>query len=41
MAKIKVKDIEMSVIKIKEKDYICLTDMARSIENGSALIENG
>ena len=25
--------------KIKEKDYICLTDMARSIENGSALIE--
>lgn len=25
--------------KIKEKDNFCLTDMARSIENGSALIE--
>ena len=30
MAKIKVKDVEVSVIKIKEEDYISLTDMLRA-----------
>ena len=39
MAKIKVKDVEVSVIKFKDNDYICLTDMVKTIENGTALIE--
>lgn len=39
MAKIKVKDTEISVISFEEKDYISLTDMVRNIENGLALIE--
>ncbi len=34
MAKIKVKDVEVSVIKFNDKDYICLTDMVKAIENG-------
>ena len=39
MAKITVKDTEISVVKVNEKDYISLTDMVRNIENGLALIE--
>ena len=39
MAKIKVKDIEITIIAIDERDYICLTDMVKTIENGLALIE--
>ena len=39
MAKIQVKDSEVAIIKINETDYICLTDMVRNIENGTALIE--
>ena len=39
MAKIKVKDVEVSIIKFKDKDYISLTDMVKTIENGTALIE--
>ena len=39
MAKIVVKDTEIQVIKIEESDYISLTDMVRSVENGPALIE--
>ena len=39
MAKITVKDTEISVVKVYEKDYISLTDMVRNIENGLALIE--
>ena len=39
MAKINVKDTEITVISIDERDYISLTDMVRNIENGSALIE--
>ena len=39
MAKILVKDTEVSVVRINEKDYISLTDMVRNIENGVTLIE--
>ena len=39
MAKIQVKDTEVSVIRFGDKDYISLTDMVRKIENGLALIE--
>ncbi|MDR2908073.1 MAG: KilA-N domain-containing protein [Bacteroidales bacterium] len=39
MAKITVKDIEITVISVNERDYICLTDMVKNIENGLALIE--
>ena len=37
MAKITVKDTEISVVKVNEKDYISLTDMVRNIENGHLL----
>ena len=39
MAKINVKDTEITVISIGEKDYISLTDMVKNIENGLSLIE--
>ena len=39
IAKMNVKDTEITVISIDERDYISLTDMVRNIENGSALIE--
>ncbi len=39
MAKISVKDTEVSVINHQNMDYISLTDMVRNIENGTALIE--
>jgi hypothetical protein len=39
MAKIQVKNTEVTVISIDEKDYISLTDMVGNIENGLALIE--
>ena len=39
MAKIKVENAEISVIKVGDDDYISLTDMVREVENGSALIE--
>ena len=39
MAKIYVKDTEITVISVEEKDYISLTDMVKNIENGLALIE--
>ena len=39
MAKIKVKDTEVSVVRFRDEDYISLTDMVRKIENGLALIE--
>jgi len=39
MPKIKVENVEISVIKAGEEDYISLTDMVREVENGSALIE--
>ena len=39
MAKISVKDTQVSVISHNEMDYISLTDMVRNIENGPALIE--
>ena len=39
MPKIKVEDVEISVIKVGGEDYISLTDMVREVENGSALIE--
>jgi hypothetical protein len=39
MAKITVKDTEITIISFEEKDYISLTDMVRNIENGLALIE--
>ena len=39
MPKIKVENVEISVIKVGGEDYISLTDMVREVENGSALIE--
>ncbi len=39
MAKIKVNDIEISVIDHNKSDYMSLTDMVKHIENGLALIE--
>ena len=39
MAKITVNETEITIIEINEKDYISLTDMVKSIENGLALIE--
>ncbi len=39
MPKIKVENVEISVIKAGGEDYISLTDMVREVENGSALIE--
>ena len=39
MAKITVKDTEVSVISHRDMDYISLTDMVRNMENGLALIE--
>jgi len=39
MAKIKVKDTDVTIISIDEKDYISLTDMVRNLENGLSLIE--
>jgi len=39
MAKITVRGTEVTIINIDEKDYISLTDMVRSIQNGLSLIE--
>ena len=39
MARIKVDNVEIAVIKVAGEDYISLTDMVREVENGSALIE--
>ena len=39
MAKIIVKDTEITIISIEEQDYISLTDMVKGIENGLSLIE--
>ena len=39
MKKIKVENVEISVVKVGGEDYISLTDMVREVENGSALIE--
>jgi hypothetical protein len=39
MATINVENTAISIIQHNESDYISLTDMVKSIENGSALIE--
>ena len=39
MAKLNVKDAEVTIIVQNEMDYISLTDMVRNVENGLALIE--
>jgi hypothetical protein len=39
MTKIHVNDIEINIISFDKKDYLSLTDMVRTIENGLALIE--
>lgn len=39
MARIKVDNVEIAVIKVDGEDYISLTDMVHEVENGSALIE--
>ena len=39
MAKITVRNTQITVVNINERDYISLTDMVRNIENGLALIE--
>lgn len=40
MSKININGAEITVIKHKEEDYICLTDMVKNSENSSAIIEN-
>lgn len=39
MAKIRVKETEITILSVEEKDYISMTDMVRNIDNGLALIE--
>ena len=39
MATINIENTAISIIQHNESDYISLTDMVKSIENGSALIE--
>jgi len=39
MAKITVNNTEITIIEIRENDYISLTDMVKNIDNGLALIE--
>lgn len=39
MAKINVGDTEITILSVKEQDYISLTDMVKERENGLALIE--
>jgi len=39
MAKITVRGTDVTILSFDEKDYISLTDMVRSIENGLSLIE--
>jgi hypothetical protein len=39
MAKITVNNTEITIIEIRENDYISLTDMVKNLENGLALIE--
>lgn len=39
MGKLNVDGTEIQVLKVKEDDYISLTDMVRKIDNGLALIE--
>lgn len=38
MAKLKIKDTEISVVKVADIDYICLTDMTADFKEGSGLI---
>ncbi|MBK7811886.1 MAG: KilA-N domain-containing protein [Saprospiraceae bacterium] len=38
MAKIKIKDTEVTVVKVADVDYICLTDMTAGFKEGSGLI---
>ena len=37
---IEVQGNKISITSYNEKDYICLTDMTKSFEGGSSLIEN-
>ena len=39
MKRIKVQEVEISILSVDEEDYISLTDMVKGIENGLALIE--
>ena len=39
MKKIKVQEVEISILSVDDEDYISLTDMVKGIENGLALIE--
>ena len=39
MAKINVKDTEITIISVKEKDYISLTDMANARESESRVAD--
>jgi hypothetical protein len=34
MAKISVRDIEVTVIKVKNEDFICITDMLKAKDGG-------
>lgn len=38
MAKIKIKDTEVTVLKVADADFICLTDMTAGFKEGSGLI---
>lgn len=40
MSKIKVNDLEITLISKNEQDYICLTDMTKGFEGGEILIDN-
>ncbi len=39
MKRIKVQEVEISILSVDDEDYISLTDMVKGIENGLALIE--
>jgi len=39
MAKITVKDTEVTVIKVKNEDYICITDMLKAKDGSFFIID--
>ena len=40
MAKIKVQDTEVTVVKVKNEDYFCLTDMVKAKEKNTSRSSN-
>jgi hypothetical protein len=37
---LKVKNVTINVSTVNDEDYICLTDMVKNLDNGSAVVEN-